>query len=391
MPSRPAASLVVAVLILATAGLPATAYDLGRDKFRQLEEVLPTPNAYRTASGAPGHDYWQQRADYDIKVHLDDEQQRIEGSETITYTNVSPDQLRYLWLQLDANLFDPTGPGALTQTAPDFEKFPYRDLAQILALRKFQGGDRITSVAAEDGTPLAHTIVQTMMRVDLPKPLESGETMKFSVQWSYPINDAKVMGGRSGYEHFDADDNYIYEIAQFYPRMVAYMDATGWQHKQFLGRGEFTLDFGDYHVEITAPADHVVGATGVLQNPDAVLAPAWKDRLDQAETADKPVFIITPAEAKANESSRATGEKTWIFEAENVRDFAFASSRKFIWDAQRHDVEGNHVLAMSFYPNEAEPLWSRYSTAAIVHTLDVYSRYTFPYPYPVAISVNGPV
>jgi aminopeptidase N len=376
-----------------------------RDRFRQLEEILPTANAYRTASGAPGHGYWQQRADYEIDVTLDDANQRITGSERVTYHNQSPDTLRYLWLQLDPNLWAPDAEGRAAADAPDFERFGYNGLRRMLLLEQFKGGITIESVRDADGAALAFTIVKTMMRIDLPQPLPAGESVAFAVDWWFNVNDADNVGGRSGFEYFPHDGpdggpddsskggNYIYEIAQWFPRMAAYTDVNGWQHKQFLGSGEFTLELGDYRVRITVPDDHVVAATGVLQNPEEVLSAEQRSRLDQARSAAQPVFIVTPEEAKANQASPATGTKTWIFQAENVRDFAFASSRKFIWDAQGHAVNGagDPVLAMSFYPNEGEPLWSRYSTHAIMHTLDVYSRYTFQYPYPVAISVNGPV
>ncbi|UCE04261.1 MAG: M1 family metallopeptidase [Candidatus Latescibacterota bacterium] len=385
------ASLVASLAVVAFLPRVLAGGGIEEDKFRQLEEILPTPNVYRSASGAPGSSYWQQRADYAMRVELDDAAQRILGSERITYTNNAPDALRYLWIQLDANLFASDADGALAQVAPDFTKFPYRTLGRLLALQEFDGGIEITRVAAADGADLRHTIVKTMMRIDLDAPLRHGESIVFEIDWNYSVNDAKTIRARTGYEYFEKDDNYIYEIAQFYPRMASYTDVNGWQHKQFIGRGEFTLELGDYEVEITVPADHVVAATGVLQNPDAVLTAVQRQRLREVETAGTLQFIITPEEALANESSRAREKKTWVFHAENVRDFAFASSRKFIWDAQRHDMEGNRVLAMSFYPNEAEPLWSRYSTPAVVHTLNVYSRYTFPYPYPVAISVNGPV
>jgi hypothetical protein len=230
-----------------------------------------------------------------------------------------------------------------------------------------------------------------MMRVDLPKPLASGESTTFRVEWSYNIPDADIFRSRGGYEYFEEDGNYIYEIAQWFPRMASYTDVNGWHHKQFLGRGEFTLELGDYTVRITAPEDHVLGATGVLQNPEEVLSDKQRRRLEEAKTAEKPVFIVKPQEAKRSEGMQAKGKKTWIFHALNVRDFAFASSRKFIWDAQGHGKGDRHVMAMSLYPNEAEPLWSRYSTHSIIHTLDVYSRYTFEYPYPVAYSVNGPI
>ena len=363
----------------------------GKDKFRQLEEILPTPNAYRTASGAPGHQYWQQRVDYEIDVELDDENQRIIGSERITYHNNSPDTLRYLWVQLDPNIYAPESHAVLTSLAPDLENASYRSIESMFARQSFDGSVDITSVVDARGKPLAATINDTMMRVDLESPLEPGRSVRFSIDWNYRINDTKHVRGRTGCELFEEDGNYIYEIAQWFPRLAAYTDVNGWQNKQFLGRGEFTLEFGDYQVDITVPADHVVASTGVLQNPDAVLTSDQRARLQEARESDSPVFIVTPEEAKENETERTREKKTWSFKADDVRDFAFASSRKFIWDAMLQDVNGNPVWAMSYYPNEGEPLWSRYSTHAIAHTLDVYSKFTFPYPYPVAISVNGPV
>ncbi|MFN2453042.1 MAG: M1 family metallopeptidase [Pyrinomonadaceae bacterium] len=361
------------------------------DKFRQLEEILPTPTEYRTASGAPGHRYWQQRADYAIDVELDDARQRITGTEKITYYNNSPDTLTYLWLQLDQNLFAKDSDTFKTQTAPDFSRIPFATIDNLLAREGFDGGDKIAAVRDGSGAPLPFVINKTMMRVDLKSPLASGQSTAFSVDWSYNINDAKRLGGRSGYEYFPQDGNYIYEIAQWFPRMAAYNDVSGWQHKQFLGSGEFTLEFGNYNVRITAPDDHIVAATGVLQNPNDVLTRAQRERLEQAKTAPQPVLIVTTDEAKTNEANKPKGKKTWVYAAKDVRDFAFASSRKFIWDAQLHNVNGNRTMAMSYYPKEGEPLWSKYSTQAIIHTLNVYSRYTFTYPYPTAISVNGPV
>src|SRR5215211_4341846 len=374
------------------------------DKFRQLEEELPTPNEYRAASGAPGHRYWQQRADYQIEAELDDAARRINAKETVTYYNNSPDALSYLWLQLDQNIFERGSEANVTRAAPTFtptpepgdeytesHRVPYATLDRLLASEVFQGGHRVTAVRDARGNPLRFTVVRTMMRIDLPQPLAPAQSTVFSVDWNYQINDAKRLGGRSGYEFFPADGNYIYEIAQWFPRMAAYYDVYGWQHKQFLGSGEFTLEFGNYRVRITVPNDHLVAATGVLQNPQEVLSSTARQRLNQAATAKEPIFIVTPQEAKANESLKPKGTKTWVFSADNVRDFAFASSRKFIWDAQGHNVEGKRVMAMSFYPNEGEPLWSKYSTHAIMHTLNVYSRHTFAYPYPVAQSINGPI
>jgi hypothetical protein len=363
------------------------------DKFKQLEENLPTPNEYRNASGAPGYRYWQQRADYAIDVELDDVNQRIIGKETITYKNLSPDTLNFLWVQVDQNLFAKDSLAQKTASAPNFTTENGLPLSAIeqLAARTYEGRVNITSVRDARGTPLKNTLNETMLRVDLPTPLAPNGTFVFSIDWNYNINNQRVFGGRAGYEYFPRDGNYLYEMAQFFPRMAAYTDYQGWQHTQFLGAGEFTLEFGDYTVRITVPNDHVVSATGVLQNPREVLKPEWIQRLKQAETAKEPLKIVTNEEAKANESSKPTGKKTWIFKGDNVRDFAFASSRKFIWDAQGHNVGGNKVMAMSFYPNEGNPLWEKYSTQAIIHTLNVYSRYTFTYPYPVAQSINGPV
>ena len=364
------------------------------DKFRQLEEILPTPNEYRTASGAPGHKYWQQRADYAIEAELDDARQRLIGSETITYYNNSPDTLTYLWVQLDQNHFAKGADAETTRTSPPLDRAPSFMVEGLLPGAN-DYGYHITAVRDAGGAALPHAIVKTMMRIDLRAPLAPGQTVTFSIDWNFRIVDVKKTRARGGLEYFPRDGNYIYEMAQWFPRMAAYNDVTGWQHKQFLGSGEFTLEFGDYKVRLTVPDDHIVGATGVLQNPEQVLTAAQRERLRQAETATRPVLIVTPAEARANESHKPAGKKTWIYHAQNVRDFAFASSRKFIWDAQLHKApgitEGKGTMAMSLYPNEGNPLWEKYSTAAIIHTLNVYSRYSFTYPYPVAYSVNGPV
>ncbi|MCA9298330.1 MAG: hypothetical protein KDA28_04650, partial [Phycisphaerales bacterium] len=362
-----------------------------RDAFRQLDELLPTPNIYRNASGAPGFAYWQQQVDYVIDVRLDDETQRITGRETITYHNNSPDELRYLWLQIDNNIFAPESDSALVSGVPEFEDITFQRMQSLLARQEFDGSVTIASVTDASGDALDHVVVKTMMRVDLPEPLLTGESFEFNVEWSYAINDSATVRARTGFEYFEEDDNHLYEMAHWYPRLCVYSDSEGWQNKQFLGRGEFTLEFGDYLVSITVPDDHIVAATGELQNADEVLSAAQRERLAEARGASTPVFIVTPQEATANESSTPTGEKTWTFRASNVRDFAWASSRKFIWDAMTERVGDRDVLCMSFWPKEGEPLWSRYSTHAIAHTLDVYSKFTFDYPYPVAISVNGPV
>lgn len=361
------------------------------DKFRQLDEVLPTPNVYRTASGAPGAEYWQQQADYVIRVELDDENQTITGSETITYHNNSPDTLNYLWLQLEANLYTPDSIGSMTKEAPNLLNINFTNMRALIERHTFQGGAAITSVRDSRNNDLEHSIVDTMMRIDLPRPLKPNQSYTFSVDWNYKINNHKHIWARTGYEYFEEDGNYLYEMAHWFPRMVAYTDEVGWQNKSFIGNGEFALEFGDYDVRITVPNDHIVASTGLLQNAREVLDATQRQRMQEAKTSEDIVFIVTPEEAKANESNVPDGKSTWHYKAENVRDFAWASSRKFIWDAKEHMNHGNPVLAMSYYPNEGEPLWSRYSTHAIMHTLDVYSKYTFPYPYPVAISVNGPV
>lgn len=362
------------------------------DKFRQLEEILPTPNAFRTASGAPGHGYWQQKVDYEIDVEIDDQTQVLTGREKISYTNQSNDSLKYLWLQLDSNIHRPNSDANLAATTTNIDRLSFRQFNALLAKQVFDGGTKITRCQdVQTNAPLKYTVVKTMMRVDLPAPLPPGETFVFEVDWNYKINNARVVRGRSGYEFFPSDGNYIYEMAQWFPRLCAYTDVNGWQHKQFLGRGEFTLEMGDYVVRITVPNDHIVASTGTLLNPGEVLTAQQRERLEEAKSAERPVFVVTPEEAKTNESNQPDGKKTWIFKADQVRDFAFASSRKFIWDAKQHNLGDFPVMAMSFYPNEGEPLWSRYSTHAIIHTLNVYSRYTFQYPYPVAISVNGPI
>ncbi len=361
------------------------------DKFRQLEEVLPTPNVYRTASGAPGHKYWQQQVDYDVEIKLDDKTQQLTGSETLSYQNNSPDTLRYIWLQLDQNKLTRGSDAKLSKSTAPLKKVTYTGVRNMIESPKFNGGYEITKVIASNGKSLHYVINGTMLRIDLPTPLKSGDDTEFTVEWNYQLHEQKVLGGRSGYEYFKEDDNYLYEIASWFPRAVAYYDVMGWQNKQFVGSGEFTLEFGDYDVKITVPSDHIVAATGVLQNPKEVLTKTQRKRLAKAKTANKPVLIVTIDEALENEKSRSTKTKTWHFKAKNVRDFAFASSRKFIWDAQGYQHGDSNTMAMSYYPNEGNPLWEKYSTEAIIHTMEQYSKYTFDYPYPVSISVNGPV
>ena len=388
----------LAAVCLTMSAIAAEPFD---DKFRQLDELLPTPTTIRTASGAPGHAYWQQRADYAIRATLDEGRRAISGTETITYHNNSPDTLSYLWVQLDQNIYKRDSDARMTATLPSRDAwakargpedgYKFDALRAVLEKSTFDGGFKIAGVKDAGGRPLHTVINRTMMRIDLPQPLKPGAKLAFSIDWSYNINEQKVLGGRSGYEKFDEDKNDLFEIAQWFPRMAAYYDVTGWQHKQFLGTGEFTLEFGDYDVQLTVPADHIVAGTGELQNPGDVLTGAQRQRLEQARTATKPVIIVTQAEAEAKEKTRAAGTKTWHFRAKNVRDFAWASSRKFIWDAQGFKKDATNVLAQSFYPKEGNPLWEKYSTAAVIHTIAEYNKYSLDYPYPVAISVNGPV
>ena len=356
-------------------------------KFEQLGQMLPTPNEYRTGSGAPGPKYWQQKADYDIAVELHEGSNSISGNETITYTNNSPDALKYLWLQLDQNVL--ADDNTLKSTETGVVKDSAITKTFVEEVSEFKAGYDIKSVKEVSGKPLPFTINNTMMRVDLPQPLRSGEKFSFSLEWSFNIVDRSVFGQRSGMEFFPEDNNYIYTIAQFFPRMCVYDDYEGWQNKQFLGRGEFALAFGDYNVRITTPADHIVAATGVLQNANDVLSKAELERFERAKTSfDKPVFIVTETEALQREKTKSTAKKTWQFQADNVRDFAFASSRKFIWDAQAVKLATTTPLAMSFYSREGNPLWEKESTKAVKNTLEVYSRHTIDYPYPVAISVH---
>ena len=383
-----------ALYLLALSTFALHAQNLNTSKFRQLGQELPTPNVYRTASGAPGHEYYQQRADYDMSVTLDDETQRIYGEETITYTNNSPDELRYLWVQLDQNM---RAKNSMTQQIQTGGIFNERGGAAQTAFNQlknsqfydFDGGFKLAYVQTTSGTNLPYTVNNTMMRVDLPTPLRQGQKFSFKIKWWFNINDRMDIGGRSGYEYFEEEDNYLYTIAQFFPRMAVYNDVEGWQNKQFLGQGEFTLPFGDYKVSITVPSDHIVASTGELTNASRILTSKQRARLAKAEKSyDDPVIIVTQEEAEVAEKNKAKTTKTWVFEAEDVRDFAFATSRKFIWDAQAVDIGGKTTMAMSYYPKEGNPLWEQYSTRVVAHTLKVYSKFTIDYPYHKAISVH---
>lgn len=365
-----------------------------KGKFEQLDQLLPTPNEYRSGSGAPGPKYWQQQADYVIDAELNDENQSITGAETITYHNNSPDVLTYLWLQLDQNINAKDNNSAKVTNNSVIDSVAAATLASTVNLTDFDGGFKIKSVKDASGAALKYTINQTMMRVDLPKALGAGQKISFSVEWSFNINDRvkrmTMNDGRSGMEYFPEDGNYLYIIAQWFPRMCVYDDVIGWQNKQFWGQGEFTVNFGNYKVNLTVPADHVMAGTGMVSNLKEVLTADQYARFEKAKTSyDKPVIICTQAEAVQREKTKSKAKKTWRFEAENVRDFAFATSRKFIWDAQAVKVGDKTTLAMSYYPKEGNPLWEAESTKAVKNTLVTYSKYSINYPYPQATSVHA--
>ena len=404
--------ILVALLSTLSIGLANSAIKQTKgdfeDKFRQLDETLPTPNVYRNAAGEPGHQYWQQQVDYKIKAKLDEDKRRLEASQEITYHNNSPDTLKYLWLQLDQNKFRNDSMDAMTTTfgsggtsnssGDKPAKLSLGTLRRQQFMEDSELGFDIQAVTDTKGNKLKHTIVGTNMRIDLPNKLTPGKTVKINIDYAFNIVEEDAVSARSGYEHFPKDErkggNDIFLLAQWYPRLHAYTDYEAWTNKEFIGRGEFTLEFGNYDLELTVPADHIVSSTGALQNPKDVLTSTQRKRLKKAEKADRIVFVVTAEEALENEKQGTNKSKTWKFNAKNVRDVAWASSRKFMWDARGHQQGGSEqplVMAMSFYPKEGGDLWKKYSTEAVIQTLEVYSRFSFDYPYPVAQSVNGPV
>ncbi len=361
-----------------------------QSKFRQLYEEFSTPNNYRSASGAPGPDYYQQQADYKMEVTLDDKNAKIYGEETITYTNNSPDQLEFLWLQLDQNVRSKTSKSPLRDGSGVPLASPTSSFVSSYMTESFDGGFNIEYVKDINGKALSYTINQTMMRIDLPTALAAKGQVSFSIKWWYNIPDHTIDRARSGYEFFPKDGNRAYVIAQFFPRMAVYNDVEGWQNHQFWGNGEFALPFGNYEVSITVPSDHVLDGTGVLQNMKEVFSKDMIKRYNLAKKSyDAPVVIVTQEEAEAAEKGFSNTTKTWKLKAENVRDFAFATSRKFIWDMQAVKFGDRDVMAVSMYPKEGNPLWEEFSTKAVAHTLRSYSSHTFDYPYPKAISVHA--
>ncbi len=360
------------------------------NRFEQLGTILPTPNEYRTASGAPGPKYWQQRADYNIKCELDETNLVLKGSETVTYFNNSPDVLRYLWLQLDENEHSSID-NANYQESTTLGKQPsLAAVDRLLEAKTDNGyGHKIAKLTDAGGKALKYTINKTMMRIDLPAPLKPGQQFVFNVDWHYKISNRMTVGGRGGYEYFPEDGNYLFTMTQWFPRLCVYSDFQGWQNHQFTGRGEFALTFGNYSVQMTVPADHVVMATGQCQNYAQVLSSAQLNRWNQAQTAKEPVEVVTLEEAKKAEQQKSPQKKTWVFKAENVRDFAWGSSRKFVWDAVPAYVEGKKVMCMSAYGKEAYGLYRKFSSKAVAHTIKTYSRFSIPYPYPVAQSIEA--
>ncbi len=360
------------------------------NKFEQLGTILPTPNEYRTASGAPGAKYWQQRADYDIDVVLDEKNLSAIGTETITYFNNAPEALTYLWLQLDENQHDPKNEVNYFDENKLSEPLTEQALSSLKTKQNLEGlGDKIDGVTDENGKALNFTINGTMMRIDLPKPLQSKSKIKFKVKWHYKMINRILYGGRGGYEYFPEDGNHLFTMTQWYPRLCVYSDFHGWQNKQFTGRGEFALVFGNYKVKMTVPSDHLVCATGECQNYQQVLTPAQYARWQKAQTAKEPLEIGLLADAVSAEKNKQTTTKTWVFKADSVRDFAWGSSRKFAWDAMPVMCEGKKVMCMSFYGKEAYGLYRKYSTKVVAHTIKTYSKYSIPYPYPVAQSIEA--
>ncbi|BFM12213.1 M1 family metallopeptidase [Simiduia litorea] len=406
---------ILLLSVFCTAAFAAISQTKGdfEDKFRQLDESLPTPNVYRSAAGEPGESYWQQQVDYKIDAQLDEDRRQLQVKQTITYHNNSPHTLKYLWLQLEQNRFrrdsmsettltfggiGNRGPGTRSASEEAPAGITLDELRRQHWLDDHEVGFNISDLKDQKGSPLKMTLVGTNLRVDLTEPLRPGQRVVFSMKYFFNIVEEDAVSARAGYEHFPDDarpgGNDIFLLAQWFPRLHAYTDYEAWTNKEFLGRGEFTLEFGNYDVKLTVPADHIVSATGALQNVKDVLTKQQMARLKQAQNASRPVFVVTEAEALENEKAGTKNTKTWHFKADKVRDFAWASSRKFIWDAKGVQQGGKvmpTVMAMSFYPKEGGDLWKMYSTEAIAHTLAVYSRFSFDYPYPVAQSVNGPV
>ncbi|REG90039.1 M1 family metallopeptidase [Winogradskyella sediminis] len=363
-----------------------------QNKFKQLYDEFSTPNVFRTGSGAPGPGYYQQQADYKMDIEIDDVNAKLYGDETITYTNNSPDELGYLWVQLDQNMRAKDSKTPLIGRSGIAPASLSSRVVKSYLKESFDGGFNIVHVKDVNGKDLPYTINRTMMRVELPRAMKTGDKFSFQIKWWYNINNHVTDGGRSGYEYFEEDDNNLYTIAQFYPRMAVYNDVEGWQNSQFWGRDEFALPFGNFDVNITVPADHILDGTGVLTNREEVFTKEMMKRYKKAQKSyDEPVMIVTDEEARNAEKSKSKDKKTWKLSAKMVRDFGFATSRKFLWDMMAVKLGDKDVMAVSLYPKEGNPLWEQWSTKAVASTLKTYSRMTFDYPYHKAISVNTPM
>jgi len=363
-----------------------------QNKFKQLYDEFATPNMFRTGSGAPGPAYYQQQADYKMDIEIDDVNAKLYGNETITYTNNSPDELKYLWVQLDQNMRAKDSKTPLISGSGVSPATTSSRVVKSYLKERFDGGFNIEHVKDVNGKDLQHMINRTMMRVELPNAMKTGDKFSFDIKWWYNINDHVKEGGRSGYEYFEENDNKIYVMAQFYPRMAVYNDTEGWQNSQFWGRDEFALPFGDFDVNITVPADHILDGTGYLVNRKDIFSKDMMKRYNQAKKSyDKPVMIVTQAEAEQTEKAKSNKKKTWKLSAQMVRDFGFATSRKFLWDMMAVKVGDKDVMAVSLYSKEGNPLWEQWSTRTVASTLKSYSRMTFDYPYHKAISVHAPM
>lgn len=359
-------------------------------KFRQLQQQEQTsPNSEHTASGAPGYGYKQQQVDYKMDIVLDEKTDKLTGIEIITYHNNSDDTLDYLWVQLDQNI---RRKNSKTQAISSGKIPPLLSPHNFSKqyIHPFDGGFNITSITDTKKNTLKYQLNYTMMRIQLPTPLKPGDRFVFTIKWWYQINNFVEFGGRSGFEHFSNDGNNLYIIAQFFPRLAVYNNVEGWQNQQFWGRSEWALEFGNYEVNITIPADHILDGTGKLTNRKEVFSSKELKRYDKAtKSYTTPIIITTQEEVILKEKTSSTLTKTWKLKADNVRDFAFASSRKFIFDAMAVDINGKRVMAHSLYPKEGNPLWEQYSTKAIQVALKTYSEFTFDYPYHKAISVHA--
>jgi len=363
-----------------------------QNKFKQLYDEFSTPNMFRTGSGAPGPGYYQQQADYKMDIEIDDVNAKLYGNETITYTNNSPDDLKYLWVQLDQNMRAKDSKTPLISGSGISPATSSSRAVSSYLKERFDGGFNIEHVKDVNGKDLTHMINRTMMRVELPAVMKSGDKFSFNIKWWYNINDHVKDGGRSGYEYFEENDNRIYVMAQFYPRMAVYNDVEGWQNSQFWGRDEFALPFGDFDVNITVPADHILDGTGYLVNREDVFTKDMMKRYKQAKKSfDEPVMIVTQEEAEKTEKTKSKAKKTWKLSAQMVRDFGFATSRKFLWDMMAVKIGDKDVMAVSLYSKEGNPLWEQWSTKSVASTLKSYSRMTFDYPYHKAISVHAPM